>query len=109
MAEGGPLQRVADAIGKAVLRLPVEQSYRSLDAGIGARHVARSPFGVLGPNRRAGYVVEGIKELTDGRACARAQVDRDGCAHRGQQGVEPAQRHKMRRGKIPDMNVVSDT
>jgi hypothetical protein len=75
MAQGGPLQRVADAIGNAVLRLPVEQSHRPIDAGIGACHVARSPFGVLCPDRHAGHFVERIKEFTDGGARAGAQVD----------------------------------
>ena len=52
MAPGGPLQRVTDAIGNAVLRPPVEHSHRPLDAGIGACHVARSPFSVVGPDRQ---------------------------------------------------------
>src|SRR5690349_4817410 len=99
----GPLERMPDALGDVVPGPPAQQALRPADAGEGARDVTRPPGGLTRFDGMVGDPVERGEELTDGGAGAGAQVD-DG--HRPGQGVEPGKRGHVRRGQVPDMDVV---
>ena len=101
----GPLKRVADAFGDVVLRLPAKQARRAVDPGVGASNVTRPAFGIARLDRALDDVVERVKKFPDGGAPAGPQVD--GGRWPGQ-GIEPVQRGHVRRGQVPDVDVVPE-
>lgn len=96
---------MANAFSDVVLRPPVQQALRAFDTGIGAHDVTRPPSGFTRLDRALGHAVERVEKFPDGGTCPGAQVD-DG--RRTGQDVELPERRHMRRGQVPDMDIVPD-
>jgi hypothetical protein len=103
VADRGPLEGVADAFTDVVPGPPAQQPLGPVNAGVGAGNVPWTPFGVTRLYRAVGDPVERVDEFPDGGARTGAEVDR---GRRPGQGVEPGERGDVRRGQVPDGEVV---
>src|SRR5580658_1475970 len=96
---------MTDSLGDVILRLPAEKTPRAVDAGIATDGVTESPFGITAIDRMVGHAVEGGEKLPDGGTRTGTHVDD---RHRPGQSAEARKRGYMRRGQVPDMDIVPD-
>src|SRR5260370_18037059 len=94
---------MTDAFGDVIPRPPAQETFRAVDAGVGADRVTGPPFGVTRLHRTVSRAVKGVQELADGGSRAGTQVDDRRWPG---QGVEAGERGHGGRGPIPAMAVV---